>query len=301
MRWGGFSSGSGSFTGQTLSDPAGVPIATGPTQHTNNGQTYSFSAYEYPFTPADGVLLRCSWSAGAEGAAGPCAIHSQSIYCKRKGWSVTSHGYLAGYDSQSIGSTISGIGSTLLKTHIQELRERQIAAGGSGRVLLVSHSGINGNETETAWTSCHKTIWSAYKAAWVELGYPAGDLAILSFVGVQRNADDSSGSGAPGNLIPVREAAKAMALENPDMTVVDVKSILGYTRALVGVGNGRSYYQRTGNLPTPGADITVHLSGGLVDNSTKDTSDGYTLVSHAILDALLWSAECHADSGSPAP
>lgn len=292
IRWGGFSVGDGSFAAATLSGASGMPVATGPTQPTNIGQAYSFSAYEYPFTPPGGVGLLASWSSGASGATGPCAIHSQTIYCRRKGWSVTSHGYLAGYDSQSIGSTISGIGSTLLKTHLQELRERQIAAGGSGRVLLMAHSGINGNETPVAWTSCHKAIWSAYKAAWAELGYPASDLAIVSFVGVPRNVEDSSSAGAPGNLIPVREAAKSMAIENPDMTVIDVKSILGYARAVVGVGNGRSYYQRTGNLPTPGEDITVHLSGGLISDSTKDTSDGYTLVSHAILDALLWSAEC---------
>ena len=297
VRWGGFSGGDGSFTGQTVSDATGAPIATGPTQVTDVGQSYSFAAYEYSFSPPGGVLLRCSWSSGAAGAVGPCAIHSQTIYCKRKGWSVTSHSYLAGYDSQSIGATISGIGPTLLKTHLQELRERQVAAGGSGRVLLIAHSGINGNETPLAWTSCHKAIWSAYRSAWAELGYPSSDLAIVSFVGVQRDSEDSSNGGTPGNLVPVREAAKAMALENPDMTVVDVKSILGHARAMAGVGNGRSYYQRTGNLPTPGEDITVHLSGGLISESTKDTSDGYTLVSHAILDALLWSAEC--GSGTP--
>lgn len=296
VRWGGFSGGNGSFTGQTLRDTTGLPVATGPTQPTGTGQDYSFSAYEYAFAPPGGALLRCSWSSGASGANGPCAIHSQTIYCKRKGWSVTSHGYLAGFSSQSIGTTIGGIGAELLKTHLQELRERQIAAGGSGRVLLVTHSGINGDETASAWTSCHRTIWSTYKSAWTGLGYPASDLAIVSFVGVPRNADDSSSSGSAGNLIPVREAAKAMALENPDMTVVDVKSILSYARAITGVGNGRSYYQRTGNLPTPGSDITVHLSGGLVDGSTKDTSDGYTLVSHAILDALLWSVDCSAGS-----
>lgn len=292
VRWGGFSVGNGSFTGQTLIDPSGTLVATGPTQPTNTGETYSFSAYEYPFTPPGGSGLRASWSSGGPGATGPCAIHSQTIYCKRKGWSVTSHGYLSGYTSASIRATVSGIGSALLRTHLQELRERQVAAGGSGRVLLLTHSGINGNETETAWTTCHRTIWSTYKSAWTELGYPAADLAIVSFVGVPANSEDSSSAGAPGNLVPVREAAKAMALNDPDMTVVDVKSILDYRRAIAGVGNGRSYYQRTGNLPDPGIEITVHLSGGLYSESAKDTSDGYTLVSHGILDALLWSVGC---------
>jgi hypothetical protein len=199
---------------------------------------------------------------------------------------VTSHGYLAGYDSASINQVASSIGSTLLQTHLQELRERQIAAGGTGRVLLVTHSGINGNETASAWTSCHMSIWNTYKSAWAALGYPATDLAIVSFVGVPANATDNSNTGSGGNLIAVRTAANLLPQANPDMTVIDVKKLMPYTRALSGIGNGRSYYQRTNNLPNAGSDITVHLSGGIYTGSTRDTSDGYTVMAHEILSML---------------
>jgi hypothetical protein len=294
IRWGTFNTGSGYFR-PAVRVFSGATLATSAVVNTNTGNAKDFQMTEYSFTPTGANQIEASpfaggTVAGSRGAVGPVAIHGNSIYCKRKGWSVTSHGYLAGYDSASINQVASSIGSTLLQTHLQELRERQRSAFGTGRVLLVTHSGINGNETASAWTSCHASIWNTYKAAWAELGYPASDLAIVSFVGVPANATDNSNSGAGGNLIAVRAAANLMAQTNPDMTVIDVKKLMPYTRALSGIGNGRSYYQRTNNLPNAGSDITVHLSGGIYTGTTRDTSDGYTVMAHEILQALLNNA-----------
>jgi hypothetical protein len=286
VRYGTFTASGGSFQARARAYDGGPIYASGSVQSTQ-GAAYSFGTYEYSFSvTAPTEYMHASWSGGAGGAVGPCAIHSHTIYCKRKGWSVTSHGYLAGYDSASINQVASSIGSTLLQTHLQELRERQIAAGGTGRVLLVTHSGINGNETASAWTSCHTSIWNTYKSAWAALGYPATDLAIVSFVGVPSNAADNSNSGTGGNLIAVRSAANLLPQANPDMTVIDVKKLMPYSRALSGIGNGRSYYQRTNNLPNAGSDITVHLSGGIYTGTTRDTSDGYTVMAHEILSML---------------
>lgn len=290
VRFGTFTASGGSFQARARAYDGGPVYASGPVQSTQ-GAAYSFGTYEYSFSVTNPTeLMHASWSGGAGGAVGPCAIHSHTIYCKRKGWSVTSHGYLAGYDSASINQVVTSISSTLLQTHLQELRERQIAAGGSGRVLLFTHSGINGNETASNWTNCHVAIWNTYKAAWAALGYPATDLAIVSFVGVPRDAADNSNNGSSGNLIPVRAAANLLPNTQPDMTVIDIKRLMPYSRAIVGVGNGRSYYQRTNNLPNAGSDITVHLSGGIYTGSTRDTSDGYTVMAHEIIQALLNTA-----------
>jgi len=287
VRFGTFTASGGSFQARARAYDGSPVYASGSVQSTQ-GAASSFGTYEYSFSVSAPIeYMHASWSGGAGGAVGPCAIHSHTIYCKRKGWSVTSHGYLAGYDSATINKVATQIGSTLLQTHLQELRERQIAAGGTGRVLLISHSGINGNETATDWTDCHTAIWNTYKAAWSALGYPASDLAIVSFVGVPANSADTSNSGSSGNLIAVRAAANALANTQPDMTVIDVKSLMPYSRAIVGVGNGRSYYQRTNNLPNAGSDITVHLSGGTYTGSTRDTSDGYTVLAHEIIQTLL--------------
>lgn len=291
VRFGTFTASGGSFQARSRNYGGSPVYASGSVQSTQ-GLAYSFGTYEYSFsTEATPAYMHSSWSGGAGGANGPCAIHSHTIYCKRKGWSVTSHGYLAGYDSATINQTATSIGSTLLQTHLQELRERQIAAGGTGRVLLVTHSGINGAETASDWTSCHVSIWNTYKNAWAALGYPSTDLAILSFVGVPANSTDTSNSGSSGNLVAVRVAANTLPNTQPDMTVIDVKAMMPYSRAIVGLGNGRSYYQRTSNLPNAGSDITVHLSGGIYTGSTRDTSDGYTVMAHEIIQTLLNTAD----------
>ena len=209
---------------------------------------------------------------------------------------MTSHGYFAGDTSAQIHPKITGLNLAVLKFHLRELRERQIAAGGTGRVLLVTHSGINGNETANDWTTCHTEIWGKYKVAWSDLGYPLSDLAIVSFVGVPRNATDDSLSGSGGNLIAVRAAANALPTTYADMTVVDVKELMPYSRAVAGTGEGngitavpRSYYQRA--TPT-GTDVSQHLSGGVYTGTTSatrtfDTSDGYTVMGHEIIQSLL--------------
>lgn len=289
VRYGTFAASGGSFQPRIRAYD-GSPVYATPSAQSTQGSAYDFKAQDFQFSVQNPVeYVHASWSGGTGGAVGPCAIHSHSIYCRRKGWSVTSHGYMSGASSATIESVISGIGSTLLKTHLQELRERQIAAGGSGRVLLFTHSGINGNETSEAWTSCHKNIWSTYKAAWSELGYPAGDIAIVSFVTLPKDSTDNSNSGTGGNLISVRAAANTMAAEQTDMTVVDVKKLLPFAALVYGTGWGTSYYQRYSNLPDAGSDITVHLSGGGT-GANVSTSDGYTVASSLILQALLGSA-----------
>lgn len=290
VRYGTFATGSGKFQpnvrGELEASPYTVTqIARSSVVNTNTGAS-SFAVTEHSFTPRSGEQQRCSpFGDGNSQSVGPIAIHSNSVYCKRKGWSVHSHGWFAGYTSTEMASQIAATGSTLLQTQLQEVRERQVAAGGSGRVLLVVHSGINGNETATTWTNAHTGVWSTYKAAWLALGYPASDLAIVSFVGVPRNSDDSSSSGASGNLIAVRAAAQSMAVSNPDMTVVDIKTLMTYAMANRGVGNGKSYYNTTNS---------VHLTGGYTSGGyptgTRESSDGYTVVASQIIETLVSAA-----------
>jgi hypothetical protein len=263
--YGTFTFGTGSFRGRTRAYAAGTIYATGASQSTL-GSSYSTNAYEYSFTP-QGLYLNSSWSGPT--ATGPCAILSHSIYCKRKGWSVTSHGYISGGDSTTIASVITGIGNTPLQNQLRELRARQISAGGTGRVLIVAHSGINGADTSTTWTTAHQNIWDTYKAAWSALGFPANDLAMVSFVGVQRNSADTSNGSA--NLATVRDAAKTFGMQANGLTVADMPSIITYAELI-----GPPYLYQSGTTGD------VHLSGG-----SGSTTDGYREVSNRLLTALL--------------
>jgi len=209
-------------------------------------------------------------ASGTQFSNGPVSLFFQSIYRPIKGWSVHSRGYQSGATSTEIASTYNALTPSATNFYLKEIRERQIAAGGTGRVMLFVHSGINGSETGTRWTDAHKTIWNHYKTSWSGLGYPASDLAIVSFVGVQKDSADTIGN--PGgvydaDLINTRIAANAMAVQNPDMCVVDVKNLIPYSQMVNGNSSGVSYYQQYNNIPTS-STFTAHLSGGLISTTS---------------------------------
>ena len=140
--------------------------------------------------------------------------------------------------------------------------------------MLFTHSGINGADTSSTWTAAHINIWNTYKAAWSALGYPASDLAIVSFVGAPRNSADTSNGSA--SLTDVRAAANQMAITNPDMTVVDVKQLMPYAALTYGIGiSSKTYYQNN-------TTSDVHLS-----DPSGSNSNGYEVMSTQIINALL--------------
>jgi hypothetical protein len=244
----------------------------------------TFDLYEASFT-ANGkghsaTAVGYNYPSGTIFSKGPGALFCQSLYRQLKGWSVHAHAYQSGDDSTRIAQLITDTSTTWIGYQLREMRERQIAAGGAncGRVLLFVHSGINGADTGSTWTAAHIAMWNKYKAVWSSLGYPASDLAIVSIVGVQKDLADLSGSGA--SLAAVRTAANAMAIANPDMTVVDVKALMSYSAMTYGTGN-TSYYQRLNNSPNAGSDIVVHLSGGFVESVGGWSITGVTITGTA--------------------
>jgi len=224
---------------------------------------------------------------GADVTQGPIFVLNQSIYTATKGWSMHSHAYLGGFSSDAIAQVIAvDVGKELLKSYLREIRSRQIAAGGSGRVLLVVQFGINGTasaqpETAAKWTTAAKDIWSRYKTCWGELSYPMDDLGILLWVSHPKDEQDNSRDGTNGNLVAVRAAANQMALDFPDMTVVDVKKLMPHSALMMGNGEigvtgrtaladvGKPFYQQIGTGATgwPSSiapEFKEHLSGGKI-------------------------------------
>lgn len=290
----------GRFVGST---GAICPIVLNVPANTDASNRQAFSATS-PTGGIDSLAAEVSWTAngtnayrggwgyvaGASITNGPVAVHSHSMYRRTKGWSVTSHGYQGGETSTQIATKMDTVKGAPLQEHLKELRARQIAAGGTGRVLVMAHSGINGADTAATWVAAHKTIWASYRTAWATLGYPPNDLAIVSWVSHPINAADNSDSGINGNLQACRVASQQMALDNPDMCVVNVKALASYEQLLWAGGNGTTYYQRFNSIPAAGANIVAHLSGGYYTGTTFGPSDGYTMLSNAILGVLLASA-----------
>jgi hypothetical protein len=263
-----------------LSVSGGVDPIAAEVSWTANGTNAYRGGWGYTGPDGSGIVTK-----------GPVAVHSHSMYRATKGWAVTSHGYQGGETSTQIATKMDTVKGAPLREHLTELRARQIAAGGTGRVLVMVQSGTNGTDTAATWVAAHKTIWASYRTAWATLGYPPNDLAIVSWVSHPLDANDSSSTGASiGNLQACRVASQQMALDNPDMCVVNVKALASYEQLLWAGGNGTTYYQRYNNIPAAGANIVAHLSGGYYSGTTFGPSDGYTMLSNAILGVLLASA-----------
>jgi hypothetical protein len=245
----------------------------------NAGEVGKEFINESTFTTATQTGYRAGWAyvgSGTNKTCGPIALHSQSIYAKRKGWAVTSLTYLGGYNSESIAGVLAGVKNTSLKALLREIRERQRDATGSGRVIIVAQSGVNSYpaspgpnyETPDRWTTAYTSIWDTIRNTWTELGYPENDIAIVAWVSHPiSSADGSSGSSLANNLISVRAAAGTLANNTPGMTIIDIKSILNYNQLVRGNGNGQSLFQYWNNSPVVAANFPAHLAGGGVSTA----------------------------------
>jgi hypothetical protein len=191
---------------------------------------------------------------------GPFGMLGHSVYTARKGWAVHTHHHGSGQGSAAIATATANTASkTRLQAELKEMRERQQAAGGSGRVMIFWNSGINGPDSGAVWTTAMLATWNNYKSVWASLGYPLGDLCIVATY------------SHPHNTIalenPVCAAARAAANlvpgNNPDVTVVDLSVVCPYTYLAGYRLGGVPLYQSFGNYPILGAGNTfAHLSGG---------------------------------------
>lgn len=308
LRYGTFTAGGGGFCPMVFNGANAEQFSPRQFQ-SSTGASYSYNAWEKSWVTSGTTSYRGTWAfvAGSDVCKGPMAIANQSFYRRSKGWSITSHAYLGGFSSDAIASIIvNSVPSTLLKNHLQELRERQILAGGTGRVLVAFQFGVNATaspanlpETPAKWVQAARDIWTTYKTAWSALGYPSDDLACLCWCSHQTNVNDNSSQGTGGNMVAVRTAANQMALDYPDMTVVDVKQLLPYSKLIMGTGPfgssgdpdlvmyGLPYYQRIDGWPNAGINFYEHLSGGQISAGVNHPTDGYRVMSEAIISAVL--------------
>lgn len=125
-----------------------------------------------------------------DGSAGPVGILLRSLYRTDRvpGFAINVLQNFSGGTSSQIAASIaddSGCGLATLKTYLQELRSRQIAAGGQGRVLVFMNMGINNasatteSSPEALCASDASRMITQLDRAWRALGYPETDLGFL--------------------------------------------------------------------------------------------------------------------------
>jgi hypothetical protein len=142
----------------------------------------------YPANPQRGQLF--ATYAVDDGSAGPVGILLRSLYRTDRvpGFAINVLQNFSGGTSSQIAASIaddSGCGLATLKTYLQELRSRQIAAGGRGRVLVFINMGINNasvtteSSPEALCASDASRMITQLDRAWRALGYPETDLGFL--------------------------------------------------------------------------------------------------------------------------
>lgn len=109
-----------------------------------------------------------------------CGLWNSIIRKSTKGYAVTNLIHQAGFTTPQIADKLDNMGK-LVESFLFELRQRQISAGGSGRVLVFLNGGVNdvsGGNANDFITGIER-IRDKFRSHWSALGYPTRDLCFL--------------------------------------------------------------------------------------------------------------------------
>lgn len=274
---------------------------------TSGGPGYATATMDFTTITSAGVSLevKCAWdgwasSNPANNAVGPCAILWQSIIRKSTlGYAVNCLNYRGGWTTANLASSLSQF-TKYLQSYLKELRERQIAAGGTGRVIWWHNSGINGNDTSTAWISGVESIRDTVHTVWTGLGYPASDLAFIMAPTHPTNVSDTGDNGwsvARAAAMPaINSWGQTSYNTTRNVCVVDIAELITATQL-----RNKNLYQVFGN-----AINAAHLREGPTGTPTTwlpnasgeplyssyagdamTVNNGYIVVMNAIVRKLL--------------
>jgi hypothetical protein len=272
------------------------------TSSANRGTTFSafaglngvtgkkVSSLVWPADPArSGVTIGYNWTNNQSGfgqinvpnyhTIGPVAVFLESVHCNKKGWAINTVATVSGVTTQGLANVITAFGATAalynnsgLKTTLQETRERQIDAGGSGNVIVFMNTGINdvgstGGLNETAAGIVYqpqlKRIIDTYKTTWESLGYPENDLAFIVSVTHPTNPTDN-------NLDSIRVLGQNYAQTAPDFNTLssysnvlfaDITRLGSFGITFGGLSTGNAFNGNLNFYENPNS--VIHLAGGL--------------------------------------
>lgn len=221
--YGTFPTGSGSFRMRAMH--TSNTVVAEKTVNSNTG-AYGYATESLDFTsvnttttqiePRTMICAFDGYNTGSGNMAGPSCVFWHSIIRKQtKGLSLTNLVYNGGYSTTQIYSVLN-FRQGLVKMVLKELRERQIVAGGNGRVLIFCNSGINGGETANTWTTNVTNIRDLFIAQWAALGYPSSDLAFIFSVTHPSVAGMAGDNNWSTNRVAIANAANDWGLANKD-------------------------------------------------------------------------------------
>jgi len=249
--YGTFATTGGNFKASALKGTNTVVTAS-TSQPTSGGLGYNTLSLPFTSSNTAGVAdeMKCcfdGYNVVGNSITGPAVFLWHSISRQNtKGFAVQNLNYNGGASTTEITTQLVEM-KKYLEAYLKELRLRQIASGGSGRVLWWHNTGINTPETSTSWITNVETIRDTVYTAWtVALGYPADDLAfIFSVTHPVVNGDPGAGAWAT-NRPAIAQAANVWGATSTNIsknvTVLDLESL--YTAAQLKANN---MYQKLSN------------------------------------------------------
>jgi hypothetical protein len=285
--YGTFAAGSGQFKPRAIwSNSTSLAAQDLAFTSTNTGTvgyaTMSWTIPAVTFSTGLGQkILHCSWDGSATGVAsttGPFAsLWNSVVKLGQKGYSVSLLNGFGGLNSALTVSKITGAGK-LVDAYLKEIRERQVACGGTGRAMVFMNLGINTVEDATTWTNNSQTLIDLFRTKWVAGG---GDINNISFLFTVSHPVTSSGTPFDVTRTAISNAANAYATANGstyNLCVIDIASF--YSSVIM------SKY----NMYDSGGNAHLNYSPTVSGTTITTKEDSYFAITQMMASTLLASA-----------
>lgn len=155
----------------------------------------------------------------------PVALAMHSLSRSVKGIACQSLDHYGGATTKQVSDNAVGA-PLVIKQYMREIRARQIACGGSGRLIVMFQGGVNGTGSST-WAADCTAFMETCRTCWTDLGYSVSDLGFLGLTSHQVDSSDG--------MTTLRASAATLSTT---YTIVDGMAIAPYASLISG-----SYYQ----------------------------------------------------------
>ncbi len=172
----------------------------------------------------------------AFGIQGNCALGLQSVYKRRRGWGVQPLEYRGGATMTQIAADVTRMPLESRMTYLKELADRQVAGGGSGRIIVLIQGGVNQDlNTPNSWGSAVVGIKNALESAWAALGKNSANITFVAMVSHPIFEID-------GGLGALRTYANDLPQTVSNLTIIDLSKLTSINEMAT-----RQWYSNSGS------------------------------------------------------
>lgn len=214
----------GSFTIQVRNTSTGTDLVVGTAVPTHDaGYDILNASAQFTASLTGTNNIRGGWAYLALAQAPVCAFWESWERPSTKGFAVQNLHSYSGASSTTISTDIANSGnsgSEMLDNYLYSLYQRQVACGGSGRVLIHFNAGINnGGDSFATWKASAEAIQSRCRQAWAAWGL---DSSLLGFCMEVTHPLDTGFPTYEANMKLARAGANGWAGSQSDTIVNDL-------------------------------------------------------------------------------